>query len=78
MNIQKEVETIVAEYNEEDISLKETAREIVEKVRKAEKEKRDKEEYEFLDKILHMPFFEFCLLVKERKQALTKGGANEK
>ena len=28
------------------------------------------EEFEFLDKILHMPFFEFCLLVKERTQVL--------
>ena len=28
------------------------------------------EEHEFLDGILHMPFFEFCLQVKERRQAL--------
>jgi len=31
-----------------------------------------KEECEFLGKILSMPFFEFCLLVKERKEALVK------
>jgi hypothetical protein len=31
---------------------------------------RDKEEIDFLDKIVHMPFFEFCLQVKERKQSL--------
>lgn len=36
MNIQEEVETLVEEYNVEDMSLKETAREIVEKVRKAD------------------------------------------
>jgi len=30
------------------------------------------EEYDFLDQILHMPFFEFCLQVKERKQRLEK------
>ena len=31
---------------------------------------KEKEEYEFLDRILHESFFEFCLLVKERKQAI--------
>jgi len=33
---------------------------------------RDKEEITFLDEILHLPFFEFCLRVKERKQMLIK------
>lgn len=33
---------------------------------------RNKEEIVFLDGILSMPFFEFCLLIKERKQALKK------
>ena len=28
------------------------------------------QEYQFLDGILHLPFFEFCLQVKERKQAI--------
>lgn len=42
---------------------------------KLQPDHRDQEEHDFLNKILHMPFFEFCLLVKERKQALEKGGA---
>ena len=42
----------------------------VDRLLKAQLAKAKKEEYEFLDKILHMPFFEFCLLVKERKEAL--------
>lgn len=33
---------------------------------------RKKEEIIFLDKILRLPFFEFCLQVKERKLALEK------
>ena len=32
-----------------------------------------KEESIFLDKILHLPFFEFCLQVKERKKQIIKG-----
>ena len=35
-------------------------------------EKAHREEVVFLDQILHMPFFEFCLQVKERKQRLEK------
>ena len=31
-----------------------------------------REEISFLDGILHMPFFEFCLQVKERKQRIIK------
>ena len=34
------------------------------------KRQRDYEEYQFLAKVLHLPFFEFCLRVKERKEKL--------
>ena len=39
-------------------------------------EEAHREEVAFLDQILHMPFFEFCLQVKERKERL-EGELNE-
>ena len=47
-----------------------TTKQIITAKLKEERKRRDEEEIEFLEGILHLPFFEFCLQIKERKQDL--------